>query len=190
MLVIGGRDMEAGAVSVRLHGKGNIGAKPKAKSWRTLYRADLVPQATGGNIWRVGCRLMAAGVQSVSSVDADADTFRPITGHWKHSLLGEITTTYSAGQVQVQRVGKTQPETIPVEGAVYDNEEVVHAMRRLPLQVGYKTTMPVVAAPWPAEAVIPLGIEVQAKETVETPAGKFDCYKVHLNINQDFWYLG
>ena len=28
MLVIGGRDLEAGAVSVRLHGKGN-GAKPK-----------------------------------------------------------------------------------------------------------------------------------------------------------------
>ena len=28
MLVIGGRDMEAGAVSVRLHGKGNVGAKP------------------------------------------------------------------------------------------------------------------------------------------------------------------
>ena len=31
MLVIGGRDMEAGAVSVRLHGKGNAGAKPKAE---------------------------------------------------------------------------------------------------------------------------------------------------------------
>jgi threonyl-tRNA synthetase len=30
MLVIGGRDMEAGNVSVRLHGKGNLGAKPKA----------------------------------------------------------------------------------------------------------------------------------------------------------------
>ena len=29
MLVIGGRDMEAGNVSVRLHGKGNVGAKPK-----------------------------------------------------------------------------------------------------------------------------------------------------------------
>jgi threonyl-tRNA synthetase len=29
MLVIGGRDMDAGNVSVRLHGKGNIGAKPK-----------------------------------------------------------------------------------------------------------------------------------------------------------------
>ena len=31
MLVIGGRDMEAGAVSVRLHGKGPQGAKPKAE---------------------------------------------------------------------------------------------------------------------------------------------------------------
>ena len=31
MLVIGGRDMDAGNVSVRLHGKGNIGAKPRAE---------------------------------------------------------------------------------------------------------------------------------------------------------------
>ncbi len=31
MLVIGRRDMEAGNVSVRLHGKGNLGAKPKAE---------------------------------------------------------------------------------------------------------------------------------------------------------------
>ena len=31
MLVIGGRDMEAGAVSVRLHDKGNVGAKPKGE---------------------------------------------------------------------------------------------------------------------------------------------------------------
>jgi len=31
MLVIGRRDMEAGAVSVRHHGKGNVGAKPKAE---------------------------------------------------------------------------------------------------------------------------------------------------------------
>jgi threonyl-tRNA synthetase len=29
MLVVGARDMQAGAVSVRLHGKGNVGAKPK-----------------------------------------------------------------------------------------------------------------------------------------------------------------
>ena len=31
MLVIGARDKQAGAVSVRIHGKGNLGAKPKAE---------------------------------------------------------------------------------------------------------------------------------------------------------------
>ena len=31
MLVIGGRDMDAGAVSVRLHSNGPQGAKPKAE---------------------------------------------------------------------------------------------------------------------------------------------------------------
>jgi threonyl-tRNA synthetase len=31
MLVIGGRDMDAGNASVRLHGKGNVGAKPKGE---------------------------------------------------------------------------------------------------------------------------------------------------------------
>ena len=29
MLVIGNRDLEANAVSVRVHGKGNLGAKPR-----------------------------------------------------------------------------------------------------------------------------------------------------------------
>jgi len=27
--VVGGRDLQANAVSVRLHGKGNVGAKPR-----------------------------------------------------------------------------------------------------------------------------------------------------------------
>ncbi|MGA2139422.1 MAG: hypothetical protein ABSH14_11215 [Verrucomicrobiia bacterium] len=32
MRVIGDHDMDAGAVSVRLHGKGNVGAKPKVET--------------------------------------------------------------------------------------------------------------------------------------------------------------
>jgi threonyl-tRNA synthetase len=38
MLVIGGRDMEAGNVSVRLHGKGNVGAKPKGEVVAEILR--------------------------------------------------------------------------------------------------------------------------------------------------------
>ena len=39
MLVIGGRDMEAGAVSVRLHHGGPQGAKPKAEVMAEILAA-------------------------------------------------------------------------------------------------------------------------------------------------------
>ena len=39
MLVIGGRDVEAGNVSVRLHGKGNVGAKAKGEVVAEIFAA-------------------------------------------------------------------------------------------------------------------------------------------------------
>jgi threonyl-tRNA synthetase len=39
MLVLGRRDLEAGAVSVRVHGKGNLGAKPRAEVIADLIEA-------------------------------------------------------------------------------------------------------------------------------------------------------
>jgi threonyl-tRNA synthetase len=41
MLVVGPRDMQAGAVSVRLHGKGNAGAKPRAEAVAEILAAIL-----------------------------------------------------------------------------------------------------------------------------------------------------
>ena len=40
MFVIGKRDMEANAVSVRVHGKGNLGAKPRAEAIAELLDVD------------------------------------------------------------------------------------------------------------------------------------------------------
>jgi len=39
MLVVGRRDLEAGAVSVRVHGKGNLGAKPRGEVVADLLAA-------------------------------------------------------------------------------------------------------------------------------------------------------
>ena len=39
MLVVGNRDLEAGNVSVRVHGKGNLGAKPRAEVVADLFAA-------------------------------------------------------------------------------------------------------------------------------------------------------
>jgi hypothetical protein len=164
----------------------NIGLASGMDIGTVEYRADLAPPVNGHKVWRVGARLMA-GPQSVSSVDADAETFRPLSSHWKHSMLGEVSATYRTGSVEVQRVGKAQPTTITFDGPILDNEEAMHAMRRFPLQVGYKTTLPV--ATTLGGTVISIGVDVQGKETVEVPAGKFDCFKVHLGlVNQDFWF--
>jgi threonyl-tRNA synthetase len=39
MFVIGKRDLEANAVSVRVHGKGNLGAKPRAEAIAEILQA-------------------------------------------------------------------------------------------------------------------------------------------------------
>ncbi|HMG05124.1 MAG TPA: His/Gly/Thr/Pro-type tRNA ligase C-terminal domain-containing protein [Chthoniobacterales bacterium] len=39
MLVIGNRDMEANAVSVRVHGKGNLGARPRDEVVAEIFAA-------------------------------------------------------------------------------------------------------------------------------------------------------
>ena len=39
MFVIGKRDMETEAVSVRVHGKGNLGAKPRNEAIAEIYQS-------------------------------------------------------------------------------------------------------------------------------------------------------
>src|SRR5512133_1329076 len=49
MFVIGKRDMEADAVSVRVHGKGNLGAKPRAEAIAELLVSIKERRATDSN---------------------------------------------------------------------------------------------------------------------------------------------
>lgn len=151
----------------------------------TEYRADLL-EADGRKIWRVGARTVAGG-QSFSSVDVDAETFRPISSRWKHVLLGDVSAVYGMGEVETKRVGSAETKKISFDKTVFDNEQTLHVMRRLPLEVGYKTTIPIIAI-LGASTVIPVGLEVLAKESVKVPAGEFDCFKVQLSIGQTFWF--
>ena len=54
MLVIGKRDMEANAVSVRVHGKGNLGAKPRGD-----VTAQILEQIRTRAAWFLGTRATA-----------------------------------------------------------------------------------------------------------------------------------
>ena len=148
------------------------------------YRA-ILSETGGRKVWEVGARMFAAA-HSFSKVSADVETFAPISSVWKHALLGEASATYRSGEIEIARPGK-EATKLAVEKIVYDNEQAMHLMRRLPLEVGYKTTIPIIATLGGA-ATIPLGIEVTAKEVLKVPAGDFECFKVNLSVGQTFWF--
>jgi hypothetical protein len=149
-------------------------------------RADLV-ESGGKKIWRVG-RLMGGGGQSISTVDVEADTFRPITSHWKHTMIGEVSAVFGAGEVELRKPGSTEVQKITLNDTVFDNEESFHLFRRLPLKVGYKSTVPVITT-LGGGTVLPIEVEVQKKETVSVPAGKYDCLRLQIIVPPTtFWF--
>jgi hypothetical protein len=155
----------------------------------TIYFAQSA-EHDGRKVWRVGQRLLVTlnKMQQASRVDADWNTFRPIDSVFRHSLLGNYCEKWGPGEVAVTSSGPKGESTrkVEVSRVVYDNEQAMHVVRRLPLAVGYKTTLPVFS---PLGTQIDLPLEVQAKESVQTPAGRFECFKVHLGlVNQTFWF--
>ena len=143
-------------------------------------------ETNGQNIWRLAMCLYAGSQQS-SRMEVQADSFKPLHTHWKINLIGAVDVTYSPGYAEMKMVGKDEVEKVDLTGVVYDNEEVVQLMRRLPLASDYKTTLHVFTGLGGGN-IIPLGVEVAGEEKVDVPAGTFDCYKVKLSIKQTFWY--
>lgn len=123
--------------------------------------------------------------RSSSRVLCGAEAFAPINSFWMHSLLGQAEATYTDDSVQITVAGKEAPVVIKVSPPVFDNEQSMQLFRRLPLVVGYKTTLNVVSSLGSGE--IKLALEVPEMETITTPAGTFECYKLVLNIGQTFW---
>jgi hypothetical protein len=150
-----------------------------------VYRARSA-QFEGRKVWELGARMFAKA-HSFSRVETSSEDFRPIRSRWMHTMLGDATATYSRDEVVLKKVGDKEPKTIAASGPIYDNEQAMHLMRRLPLAVGYKSTLPIFSSL--SGVVIPIGIEVKSTETIETKAGKWECFKVDLSlVNQTFWF--
>ena len=143
----------------------------------------------GKKIWRFRSRTSAARRQVASRVDADFDTLMPIDSYWTISGAGEKKCRYQGEKVIVKTIaaGKETTQTIDVSPAPYDNEEGMFVFRCLPIGDNYRAQVPIFTSF--GGVAISIGFEVQGKERVEVPAGKFNCFKVLLPmpINQTFW---
>ena len=143
----------------------------------------------GKKIWRFRSRTIAASRQVASRVDADFDTLMPINSYWTIAGAGERICRYQGEKVTLKTVavGKESTQTIDVSPAPYDNEEGMFVFRCLPIGDNYRAQVPIFTSF--GGVAISIGFEVQGKERVEVPAGKFNCFKVLLPmpINQTFW---
>jgi len=135
-------------------------------------------------------RYVGEAISGVSHVEADPKTSQPIKSVFRNGMLGYAEAEYTPGEVVTtskNAVGKKFVHKDKLEKVYYDQEQACQILRRLPLAEGYKGVLPF---------YVPLGgqkinlpFEVAGKETLEVPAGKFECYKVPLSkINQTLWY--
>ena len=150
------------------------------------YRVN-AGEANGQKIWRLASHLYAVTQQS-SRVEVQAESFKPIHCHWRIGLIGEVDVSYSHSTAEMKMAGKDEVTKIDLTGVVYDNEEVIELMRRLPLAPDYKAPLHIFTGLGGGN-VISLEAKVTGEETLDVPAGSFNCYKVELSmVRQTFWY--
>lgn len=125
------------------------------------------------------------GLSGNSRVLVDKEGFAPVESTWKHTMLGEATAAYENDKVVIDIANRDDPVELEFKKAAFDNEQAAQLFRLLPLKVGYKTELDIVSTL--TGTLIPLGVEVTQIETIETPAGTFECFRVDLAIRQTFW---
>lgn len=153
----------------------------------TRYSVDS-GERDGRSTWRFNS-LVVAGALSSSRTETEAGSMKPIHAIWTIRPMMAAETTYSGGRAELKLKG-LEPRTVEFSGIVYDNEEALQLMRRLPLAVGFKKSINVLVAPAGGQ-IIPVQLEVLGTEQLKVPAGTFDCYKVNLSLagtSQTLWY--
>jgi len=149
----------------------------------TVIRTAETVQTEGQKAWRLESyrAVLINDVYEFTQVDAELDSFSPITGRSKNEL-GDFTARYQPKKVELTAVadGKETTREISLDNIAYDNEQVVYLLRRLPLSEGYKATFAVFQVQ--SGSVLECKVEVAGKERVTVPAGTFDCYKTQLSL--------
>jgi tetratricopeptide (TPR) repeat protein len=148
-----------------------------------VYTVDPGPPGT----LVVETRNYIGGAQWVTRVEMDRDTMKPKSSVFANPQLGDFQVTYETARAIITQQDKP-PKTLNLEQPVYDNEEGVQLLRRLPLVVGAKFPTRILS---PAGGVvIPFSIDVLALEDVTVPAGTFRAFKVQFAPLKQYFWIG
>jgi hypothetical protein len=139
---------------------------------------DLV-DSWAGPIAALGWELQTKKSRRTISLRVDRETLRPAEFSNPNRQPRTATPLYFSDDALGDALAT------PFVGPATDLEQTVFLLRRLPLAVGYKTTVPVTS-----DTIEPVQMElaVTGIESIQTVAGKFNCYKVAFpGIGQTFW---
>ena len=160
----------------------NLNTMTGMKIGEIIYTAQTA-RSEKESIWRIESymNITVNKTQQYTTVDAALDDFAPVFGRTKNQL-GDFTAEYKPDKVKLTVTAGEKETTreIKLDSAVYDNEQVLYLIRRMPLQEDYTARFQIF--PVQSGAVSECKIAVTGKEKLTVSAGTFDCYAVELTV--------
>jgi len=151
-----------------------------------IYTADASEEG-GKKLWLIRShQVVTLGTMLQDTlVAAEQDTFAPVTGRTCNSEMGDYRAVYEADKVALttRGKGKETTRTIDVNGPIFDNEQALYLLRRLPLAEGYKASFAIFTVM--GGQTVECRIEITGKEKVTVPAGSYECNKMTLQVWAD-----
>lgn len=143
-------------------------------------------QVEGQKTWSFRTDIFNGGHQITTSV-ADANSLKPLTSDVNAGKMAHITVKYGVGSAEVAGLGQSSSKRVEITSPVYDNEEVIQLVRRLPLAMNYKGSVRLLAG-IAGGTIVPFELQVVGQEKLTTRAGTFDTFKIATSVGQTFWY--
>ena len=138
----------------------------------------------GNDLWRIKYYVVIAGegASTFNRVDVIKNDFKPSTGSSK-GAQGNFEVNFEKEYIQLDTdsLGTKDTKKISISNTVYDNNQFFYLLRRLPLNESYSASFSIFLPQ--TEKIMKVELRTAGIETVEVPAGTFECYCVELVID-------
>jgi hypothetical protein len=145
-------------------------------------------------VWTIAETDAVSGLDQTVVMRVDAATLAPLgeqkTIHTANSNV-DLTTQYENGKLIINANvnGQNRTASLDVPANAIDNDQLLMTLRALPFAQGYEAEYVIIVADNALK--VNTTVTVQAKETVDVPAGSFESWRVQIAAGQSTqtaWY--